>query len=144
MGFVVAEREGARLVLRARELRGAATLSEIALRAGIRQDELGKIERGETRAVRWDTLLRLCRAYRVTPAELLELTEPAPDGADSPLAQVLTAVAAGREVGHEPPRVRRRLTDADVLMDLEQAGEMTGRELPPARRRRRRAPATGL
>lgn len=144
MACVVAEREGARLLLRARELRGAATLSEIALRAGIRQDELGKIERGETQAVRWDTLLRLCRAYKVTPAELFELTEPAREVADSPLAQVLTAVAAGRTVGHEPPRVRRRLTDADVRMDLEQAREMTGCELPPVGRGRRQPPATDL
>lgn len=143
MGFVVAERGGARLLLRARELRGDASLTQVAELAGIRQDDLGKIERGETHSIRFETLLRLCRAYSVTPGELFELEQPAPERS-TPLAQVLSAVRAGTVTPHQPATARRRLRDEDVLQDIGEAEQVLAREQTPAARARRRVPATGL
>ena len=143
MGRVVAERGGARLLLRARELRGDASLTQVAELAGIRQDDLGKIERGETHSIRFETLLRLCGAYGVTPGELFELEQPGPEHS-TPLAQVLSAVRAGTVTPHQPATSRRRLRDQDVLQDLEEAGLVLAREKPQAARARRRVPTTGL
>ena len=106
MSSVVAERNGARLTLRARELRGDRSLVEAAALVGIRQDELSRIERGETSAMRFDTLLRLCEAYRVPPGELLSLEKDT--AGTSPLEQVLAAVAAG--TASVPAIHRYRLT----------------------------------
>lgn len=144
MSFVVAERNGARLVLRARELRGQESLTAIALRAGIRQDELGKIERGETQAIRFTTLLRLCRAFGVTPGELFALDEPEEAVDATPFGQVLAAVRSGAVPVHEPAGGRRRLQDGDVLQDPNAAVDVETRAYAPVARGRRRVPHTGL
>jgi DNA-binding Xre family transcriptional regulator len=142
MSFVVAERDGARMIVRARELRGEASLTEIAQRVGIRQDELGKIERGETSGIRFDTLLKLCHAFDVTPAELFAVEATHPAVPASPLAGVLAAVAAGTVRLHTPPPIRRRLLDADTAMDLDDAQAMLAdREDGQPVRRRRTVPA---
>lgn len=143
MGFVVAERGGARLMLRARDLRGEASLTQIAQIAGIRQDDLGKIERGETHSIRFETLLRLCRAFGVSPGELFELDDSGTPPRHTPLGAVLTAVEAGRVTLHQPPSTRRRLRDGDVLQDLDDAGQIAARAQVPVARGRRRVPLTG-
>lgn len=144
VGFVVAERDGSRLVLRARELRGEASLTEVAYRAGTRQDELGKIERGETEAIRFATLLRLCRAFGVTPGELFELDEPQEAADTTPFGQVLAAIRAGAVTTHDPTGARRRLQNGDVLQDPSVAVDVEARADPPVARGRRRVPRTAL
>ena len=101
---VLASREGRTLLLRARELRGDLSLAAAARRIGIRADELGKIERGETRQVRWETLLGIASAYDVEVADLLVTTsEPEIQPA---YAGVLTAIRAGQISGATPKRFR--------------------------------------
>ncbi len=141
MSSVVAERPGSRLVVRARELRGGRTLTDVAVRAGIRQDELGKIERGETRAIRFDTLLKLCAAFGVSPGDLFAIEDNAPV-APSPLACVLAGVRAGAVHPHVPARTRRRLADDDVLLDPDKADTLLAREEPARHKRRTHVPAT--
>ena len=138
MSSVVAERNGARLTLRARELRGDRSLVEAAALVGIRQDELSRIERGETSAMRFDTLLRLCEAYRVPPGELLSLEKDT--AGTSPLEQVLAAVAAGTASVHRPPHTRGRVAADEIDADEEsRAASIAARDVP-VRRVRRRAP----
>jgi DNA-binding Xre family transcriptional regulator len=145
MSHVIAERNGTRLTLRARELRGTRTLSDAAALIGIRHDELSRIERGDTTSMRFDTLLRLCDAYQVTPGELLHIEkDPA---TMSPLDHVLAAITAGTATTHRPPRNRARLTDDETVDDATDdevaAGiaDITDRDIP-IRRTRRRAPDT--
>jgi len=139
VSHVVAERNGARLTLRARELRGDRTLVEAAELVGIRQDELSRIERGETSSMRFETLLRLCEAYGVPPGELLAVEkEPS---VMSPLERVLEAVAAGTAVPHQPPRTRSRQSVDELPDDAERAVAVLERDVP-VRRVRRRAPRT--
>lgn len=140
MGFVVAERNGARLTLRARELRGERSLGEAAALVGIRQDELSRIERGETSAMRFDTLLRLCEAYHVRPGELLDVEQDSTQM--SPLDRVLAAVSVGTATTHRPPTRRRRLTDDDLTVDLADADRVIGTRHVEVERARRQAPRT--
>ena len=139
MEHVVAQRDGVRLMLRCRELRGSRTLSEMAEIVGVRQDELGKIERGETSGMRFDTLLRLCAAYNVSPGELLTIDHI--DSTPSVLEEMLTAVLQGMAATHTPPRKRSRLYDEDVLMNLDDAPALLERE-EPTKRGRKKAPST--
>jgi DNA-binding Xre family transcriptional regulator len=135
---VVAHQAGARLIVRCRELRGSRTLSEIADIAGIRQDELGKIERGETRGMRFETLLRLCVAYGVSPGELLTIERV--ESRPSVLQDALTAVLDGRVTPSTPTRPRRRVPESDLLMDLHEAQSLVEREVP-TKRTRTKSPA---
>jgi len=101
---VLASRDGTTLLLRARELRGDLSLAAAARRIGIRADELGRIERGETRQVRWDTLLGIAAAYDVEVADLLVTTN---DPEVQPAyAGVLAAIRAGQISGATPKRFR--------------------------------------
>lgn len=139
MSVVVAQRNGTRLSLRARELRGDRTLVEVAEMVGIRQDELSRIERGETTSMRFETLLRLCEAYRVPPGELLAVEKDAV--LMSPLERVLEAVSVGNVAPHPPPRRRGRL-ESPVDFDAQaRAAAIVDRDVP-VKRARRRAPRT--
>lgn len=51
---------------------------ELALRAGLHRNAIGKLEQG-VRVARIDTLIRLAGALSVTPAELLDGIEWIPD-----------------------------------------------------------------
>jgi hypothetical protein len=139
MEHVVAQRDGVRLLLRCRELRGTRTLSEMANIVGVRQDELGKIERGETSSIRFDTLLRLCAAYQVSPGELLTIDHV--DAKPTVLEEMLTAVLQGAAATHAVPSKRSRLRDEDVLMNLDDAATLVERE-EPTKRGRKKAPST--
>lgn len=137
--FVVAQLDHARLAIRVRELRGAQTLSLVAERAGIRQDELGKIERGERTAIKFDTILRLCRALAVDVGELFTVVDDSPQ--EPLLSGVLANIAAGR-LEPSAPRGRGAGRLAPALeQDLDEAERFMARAADPtAPGRRRRAP----
>ena len=108
---VLSSREGKTLLLRARELRGSVSLAAAARRIGIRADELGKIERGETRQVRWDTLLGIAAAYDVEVADLL-VTQRAQE-VQPAYAGVLAAIRSGQVLEAKP---RRFSGDPDLIL----------------------------
>jgi DNA-binding Xre family transcriptional regulator len=107
----VATRQGRALLLRARELRGDLSLAAAAKRIGIRPDELGKIERGETRQVRWETLLGMVEAYEVEVGDLL-VTAQAESETEPVYAGLLAAMRSGSIAGVIPPRF---VGDPDVV-----------------------------
>jgi len=107
----VATREGRELLLRARELRGELSLATAAKRIGIRPDELGRIERGETRQVRWETLLGMAEAYEVEVGDLL-VTAQAELETEPVYAGLLAALRAGGAARVVPPRF---VGDPDVV-----------------------------
>ncbi len=99
----VATRHGRALLLRARELRGELSLAAAARRIGIRPDELGRIERGETRQVRWETLLGMAQAYDVEVGDLL-VTARAESETEPVYAGLLAAMRSGNMARVIPPR----------------------------------------
>lgn len=100
----VAEADGAALVLRLRELRGARSLDEAAEAVGIRPDELSKIERGKTTKIAWGTLLGLLTTYRCSAGELFEVRETVP-ARNSALGLAMAAVRANPASAVPPRRV---------------------------------------
>jgi len=140
MERIVAEVAGECLVIRARELRGDRTLSDIAVRMGMRQDELGKIERGETQSIRFETLLKLCSVYEVGLSELFAV-ESISLRRETPLTRVLAGIEAGTVQTHQPARGRRKLRSEDLTMNLAEATELSDFEEPLQPRRRTRVPA---
>lgn len=134
---VVAEVSGERLVIRAKQLRGDRTLSEIAERMGMRQDDLGRIERGETKSIQYETLLKLCTVFEVTPSQLFAVESSLPA---NPLERVLAGIEAGTIQTHTVgPRVRK-LRPLEPKLDLDAASEFSDFEEPIAPRRRKRQP----
>lgn len=136
--FVVASSPEGELAVRVRELRGERTLSEMAQMVGIRHDELGKIERGETSSIRFDTLLRMCQAFGVGVGDLLVVVPTAPKASpslyDLVLAGVLdgtirTSTPVGRGVGPSGEHMLQDLDEAAAVM----AG-ISEPEVPRARR----------
>ena len=137
---VVAEVFGERLVIRAKQLRGDRTLSEIAERIGMRQDDLGRIERGETLSIRYETLLKLCTVFKVSPNELFRV-EPLESQKPNPLERVLAGIEVGTYATHKVgPRVKK-LRPVESIMDLDTAAEFSDFEEPIAPRRRKRVPS---
>ncbi len=118
----VAARPGRALQLRARELRGSLSLAAAAARIGIRPDELGRIERGGTKQIRWATLLGMAEAYDVEVGELLVTTPHAPT--QPAYAGILAALRAGK-INPAPPR--RFVGDPDVALT-----ERVDLEAPPS------------
>lgn len=98
---------GRQLVVRIRELRGDRTLSDVAAQVGIRQDDLSRIERGETSSIRYETILKLCTEFHVGPEALFRIEEENLE-TSSPLEKVLAAVARGDIELHQVPKNRRR------------------------------------
>jgi len=138
---VVAETPGERLVIRAKELRGDRTLSEIAERIGMRQDDLGRIERGETQSIRYETLLKLCSVFNVTPDELFRV-EPLDSRKPNPLERVLAGIEVGSYATHKVgPRVKK-LRPTESIMDLDAAAGLSEFEEPVAPRRRKHVPSS--
>lgn len=138
---VVAEVAGEQLVIRAKQLRGNRTLTEIAARMGMRQDDLGRIERGETKSIQYETLLKLCAVFEVTPSQLFTVESSRPRRAN-PLERVLAGIEAGTIQTHKVgPRVRK-LRPVEPKMDLDAAVEFSDFEEPIAPRRRKRVPSS--
>lgn len=138
---VVAEVSGGRLVIRAKQLRGDRTLSEIAERMGMRQDDLGRIERGETKSIQYETLLKLCTVFDVTPSQLFAVESSIPQRAN-PLERVLVGIEDGTVQTHKVgPRVRKLRPEGPKL-DLSTAPEFSDFEEPSAPRQRKRQPTS--
>jgi len=143
----VATRHGRELLLRARELRGELSLAAAARRIGIRPDELGKIERGETRQVRWETLLGMAEAYEVEVGDLL-VTARAASETEPAYAGLLAAMRSGSIARVIPPRFAG---DPDVAraergdLDHDRAGTIAhfAESVPTARVRRSAFRPTG-
>ena len=134
---VVAEVAGENcLVVRVRELRGARTLSEVAARVGMRQDDLGRIERGETSSIRYDTLLKLCTEFKVGPNEIFTV-EPLTKSTPTPLERVLAAIEAGTVRTHRIPTSRgSHVLRQEESFDLADAFNFVDLEEPVTPRRR--------
>lgn len=117
---IVADVEGLRLLLHARQLRGRMTLVEASRRAGLNRDELSRLEKGETTQVRFSTIAKLLVAYGCSLADLVEV-ERVP--AAAPLyAGALAALEAGVLGGDRPGRrAVRRSSDLDVISEDEEA-----------------------
>jgi DNA-binding Xre family transcriptional regulator len=78
----VARDDQSSLLLSLRSLRGNRFLEEVASQAGIRADELSRIERGLTKQIRWETLLRIMRTYQCSPDEILSVKEETANSGD--------------------------------------------------------------
>ena len=117
---IVADVEGVRLLLHARQLRGRMTLVEASRRAGLNRDELSRLEKGETTQVRFSTIAKLLVAYGCSLADLV-VVERVP--AAAPLyAGALAALEAGVLGGDRPGRrAVRRSSDLDVISEDEEA-----------------------
>lgn len=100
----VADSGDLHLVLRLRALRGSRTLTALAAEVGIRADELGRIERGETSQVRWATLLRIIVATGGRIDDVLRITRD-DESEDTPSwAAPLAALRDGRVTAGLPRR----------------------------------------
>lgn len=131
---IVADVEGVRLLLHARQLRGRMTLVEASRRAGLNRDELSRLEKGETTQVRFSTIAKLLAAYGCSLADLVEV-ERVP--ATAPLyAGALAALEAGVLGGNGPGRrAVRRSSDLDVISEDEEATFAPAAEATSRRRR---------
>lgn len=128
---VLADVDGVQLRLHLRDLRGRRTLTEVAREVGIRSDELGRIERGETTQIRFTTLLRILKGYHGDVGDLLKVE----DAAEKPQPRYGSALRAYQDgkLSHPGRRAEVRGLVADE-QDLDEAGTFT--EEPVARRRR--------
>ena len=142
---VIAEVDDVRLLWHLRELRGSRSLRAAAALVGMNRDELGRIERGETKAIRFRTLAKLRVAYRCSLGDLLEVAMvPAPR--PTPLqAGVVAALSAGT-LGGDGPRRRsvRRSTDGDVVNEGDEALFAASNPADQSPPRRHRAPVGTL
>jgi transcriptional regulator with XRE-family HTH domain len=107
---VVARTDEGCLRIRLRELRGDRSLTEVANLVGIRGDELGRIERGDTSQIRFATLLRLCTALGVSLDTLFEVQDA--DGQAPRYTAAMDAFLAGDLPSS--PRARRQRRSADL------------------------------
>ena len=131
---IVADVEGVRLLLHARQLRGRMTLVEASRRAGLNRDELSRLEKGETTQVRFSTIAKLLVAYGCSLADLVEVervpaTVPLYAGA---LAALEAGELGGNRHGH---RAVRRSSDLDVISEDEEATFAPAAQAPSRRRR---------
>lgn len=115
---VVAHTDDSRLRVHLRELRGGRSLSEAAELIGLRGDELGRIERGETKQIRFSTLLRILTAFDCSPDTLLEV-ERDDGGRGGRYAVAMDAFLAGSlpAPGTRRGRVRPASDDEQDMAD---------------------------
>lgn len=128
---VLADVDGMQLRWHLRGLRGHRTLTDVAREVGIRSDELGRIERGETTQIRFSTLLRILKGYRCDIADLLEV-EDATGAAQPRYGAALRAYRAGK-LSHPGRRAEIRSLGRDE-QDLDEAAAVA--EEPVVRRQR--------
>ena len=116
---VASDSEGS-LLLHLRSLRGGRSLEDVAQRVGIVADELSRIERGLTRQVRWETLLRLMRTDDCGPGDLMAIAVPVVIRyRTSPRNAMLAAMESG--LGNEVPQ--RRVLPRETSTGLDAAAE---------------------
>jgi DNA-binding Xre family transcriptional regulator len=142
---VIAEVGDVRLLWHLRELRGARSLREAAELVGMNRDELGRIERGETKQIHFQTLAKLLAAYR---CDLDDLFEVAITTAHGPIPLYTGAVAA-LTAGTLPAagtrrRSVRRSTTADVVNEGDEDSFAASKQADQSPARRRRAPVGTL
>jgi DNA-binding Xre family transcriptional regulator len=142
---VIAEVDDVRLLLHLRELRGSRSLREAAALVGMNRDELGRIERGETKQIHFRTLAKLLVAYRCNLDDLLEV-DVVPASRPTPLyAGVVAALSAGTLPGDGPRRRSvRRSTDGDVVNEGDEDLFAASNQADHSPSRRRRAPVGTL
>ena len=131
---VVADVEGVRLRLHARERRGSLTLVEVARRTGLDRDELRRLEKGETTQVRFSTLAKLLAVYDCALEDLVTVERVEQE---SPLyAAALAALVDGTlpESGRRRRAVRRGASSDSISEGEESAFAASGSS--PSRRRR--------
>ncbi|CAN5574917.1 MAG: helix-turn-helix transcriptional regulator [Euzebyaceae bacterium] len=128
---VLADIDGVHLRWYLRDLRGGRTLTEVAQEVGIRSDELGRIERGETTQIRFTTLLRILKGYRCDISDLFKV-EAAANRPQARYGSALRAYQAG-ELSHPGRRTEVRGLGPDE-QNLDEAD--TFAEEPVSRRRR--------
>lgn len=133
---VVAEVEGVRLRWHARAVRGDRTLVEAATLCGLNRDELGKIERGETKQIRFTTIAKMLAGYQCTLSDLME-AETQQTATPRPLyAGALAALQDGVLQSEAPTRrSARRPTSEDVLGAVDEEA-FSSAPAPTGRRRR--------
>lgn len=120
---IVARAGGVRLRWHARTLRGERSIAQAARLVGLNRDELGRIERGETTQIRFETVAKLLAGYRCELAELVEIEADTDELAQRPAplyAGVLAALAHGT-LERRPPG--RRATRRDASLDIVAAGD---------------------
>jgi len=142
---VIAQVDDVRLLWHLRELRGSRSLREAAALVGMNRDELGRIERGETKQIHFRTLAKLLVAYRCNLDDLFEV-DVVPASRPTPLyAGVVAALAAGTLPGAGPQRRSvRRSTSADVVNEGDEDFFATSAPTDPSQSRRPRAPVGTL
>ncbi len=141
---VLAEIGNVRLRWHARDLRGGRSLREAAELVGMNRDELGRIERGETKQIQFQTLAKFLAAYRCTLDDLFEV-EVAEEPSPAPLyAGAIAALAASTLPASVPGRrsVRRDST-ADMVAESDESS-FADSSLPQTGQRRRRSPVGTL
>jgi len=120
---VASDSEGS-LLLHLRSLRGGRSLEDVAQRAGIRADELSRIERGLTRQVRWETLHRLMRTYDCGPGDLMAIAVLVViEYRNSPRNAMLAAIqyCGGNEVPQRRVLPRETSTGLDAVAEQDLA-----------------------
>lgn len=116
--------EGATLRLRSnvRVLRGDLPLAQAARIVGIERNELRRIENGETSQIRFDTIVKLCGAYRCDIGDLFEVEHTSAATTEPVYAGALMALSKGL-IGPAPRRAVRRDASLDVA-EPDRAGEL--------------------
>lgn len=134
---VLAEIGNVRLRWHARDLRGSRSLREAAELVGMNRDELGRIERGETKQIQFQTLAKFLAAYRCTLDDLFEV-EVAEGPSSAPLyAGAVAALAAGTLSAAVPGRrCVRRDSPADMVAESDESS-FAGSSTQTGERRRR-------
>lgn len=142
---VIAEVGGVRLLWHARELRGARSLREAALLVGMNRDELGRIERGETKQIHFRTLAKILAAYHCTLDDLVKVEVAESHGSAPLYAGAVAALAAGTLPGAAPlRRAVRRSTAADVVDEGDEDSFAVSTSAAQASAGRRRSPVGTL
>ena len=140
---VIAEVKKIRVRSHARLLRGSRSLSEAADLVGLNKDELRRIEKGETRQIRFETIAKLLSAYNCTLDELLEVEAVDEKVKDSIYEQALRFYVTNEDYSAQPlRRAVRRSESFDMQDEAEFAAFIAsdvGAEIP-----RRRRPPLGI
>jgi DNA-binding Xre family transcriptional regulator len=137
---VIAEVGDVRLLWHLRELRGARSLREAAELVGMNRDELGRIERGETKQIHFQTLAKLLAAYRCDLDDLFEVAITTAHGPIPLYTGAVAALTANTLPAAGTRRSVRRSTTADVVNEGDEDSFAASKQADQSPARRRRAP----
>lgn len=120
-------------------------LREAAELVGMNRDELGRIERGETKQIHFQTLAKFLAAYRCDIDDLFEVATTPANGPIPLYTGVVAALTAGTlPAAGTPRRSVRRRTTADVVSASDEDSFAASRQADQSPARRRRAPVGTL